>query len=186
MICRPGNHRAICSKVCRPQSVSFLCRRWCCRAYRSEGARAVRNGRPQTRPAQGICGSHHTKPAQSAGFDEVAVRGAYRIAVDATRLDLAPPSSLKSVIETAYDRAIGNKRADQELQQTAGDPSARPALAVQHPMIVGEARPLLQPHDTKCGGNGPRSGAEYSPSDQHEDVSPGRHGKAIVDRQKPA
>src|SRR5690348_17785639 len=83
---------------------------------------------------------HHTKPAQSAGFDEVAVRGAYRIAVDATRLDLAPPSSLKSVIETDYDRAIGNKRADQELQQTAGDPSARPAVAVQHPMIVGEAR----------------------------------------------
>src|SRR5437764_13176190 len=107
---------------------------------------------------------HHTKPAQSAGFDEVAVRGAYRIAVDATRLDLAPPSSLKSVIETDYDRAIGNKRADQELQQTAGDPSARPAVAVQHPMIVGEARPLLQPHDTKCRGNGPPSGLSIAPA----------------------
>lgn len=129
---------------------------------------------------------HHTKPAQSAGFDEVAVRGAYRIAVDATRLDLAPPSSLKSVIETDNDRAIGNKRADQELQQTAGDPSARPAVAVQHPMIVGEARPLLQPHDTKCRGNGPPSGAEYSASDQHEDVPPGRYCKAIAERLQPA
>src|SRR3954447_15030560 len=51
---RPGSQRRAWRATCRAQSVSFLWRlpRW--RQYRSEGARAVRNGRAQTRPAQGI------------------------------------------------------------------------------------------------------------------------------------
>ena len=68
---------------------------------------------PDAASPRNIGQQHHGKPAQSAGFDEVAVRGAYRIAVDSTRLDLAAPSSLESVIKTDDDGAIGNKGADQ-------------------------------------------------------------------------
>ena len=55
-ICRSGSQRATCSMTCRPQSVSFLCRRLCLRAYRSDGARTVKNGSAQMRPAQVISG----------------------------------------------------------------------------------------------------------------------------------
>jgi hypothetical protein len=51
---RPGSHRRACKPICRAQSVSFLCRLPRARQQRSEGARAVRNGKAQTRPAQGI------------------------------------------------------------------------------------------------------------------------------------
>ena len=51
---RLGIQRRACRTSCRPQSVSFLWRSPRLRQYRSEGARAVRNGSAQTRPAQGI------------------------------------------------------------------------------------------------------------------------------------
>ena len=81
---------------------------------------------PDAASPRNIGQQHHGEPAQPAGFDEVAVRGACRVAVDSTRLDLAAPSSFEGVIKTDDDGAIGNKGADQQPQQAAGDmPPAR-------------------------------------------------------------
>jgi hypothetical protein len=60
---RPGIQRRACRTSCRPQSVSFLRRSPRSRQYRSEGARAVKNGSAQTRPAQGT-GTSSIKPSQ--------------------------------------------------------------------------------------------------------------------------
>jgi hypothetical protein len=49
-----GSQRAVWSRPCLAQSVSFLCALPRVRANRSEGASTVRNGSAQTRPAQGI------------------------------------------------------------------------------------------------------------------------------------
>ncbi len=51
---RPGIQRAVWSRACLAQSVSFLCALPRSRANRSEGAGTVRNGSAQTRPAHGI------------------------------------------------------------------------------------------------------------------------------------
>src|ERR1700683_4059121 len=51
---------------------------------------------PDAASPRNIGQQHHGEPAQPAGFDEVAVRGAYRVAVGSTRLDLAAPSWVSS------------------------------------------------------------------------------------------
>jgi hypothetical protein len=47
---------------------------------------------------------HEGKPAQAAGLDEMAVRGAHRIAVDAARRDFLAPAPFNGVINADDDR----------------------------------------------------------------------------------
>ena len=56
MIWRFGSHLATWSNTGGPSRLSFLCRRRRCVEYRSDGAKAVRNGSPQTRLAKTISG----------------------------------------------------------------------------------------------------------------------------------
>jgi hypothetical protein len=57
---------------------------------------------------------HDREPAQPTGFDEVAVRGAHRITIDAACLYLGSPPPLESVIEADHNRAIRHKGADEQ------------------------------------------------------------------------
>ena len=76
---------------CRAQSVSVLCRRPRCWSCRSEGARVVRNGSAQTRPAQGMRHQQHqAEPAQPADLDEVVLARAHRVAIEPLGRDLGP------------------------------------------------------------------------------------------------
>jgi hypothetical protein len=51
---RSGSQRRACRTIWRAQSISVLWCFRCARQYRSEGARAVRNGSAQVRAAHGI------------------------------------------------------------------------------------------------------------------------------------
>src|SRR3954447_10406845 len=100
---RPGSQRRAWRATCRAQSVSFLWRlpRW--RQYRSEGARAVRNGRAQTRPAQGI-GARSIRLSQRRplALTKWPLRGADRVAVDALGGDALAPPPLDRVVDAEH------------------------------------------------------------------------------------
>jgi hypothetical protein len=65
-ICRSGSQRATCSMIRRPQPASFLRRRLCLRAYRSDGARTIKNGSAQM--AQGISRQKHDRKPSHGHF----------------------------------------------------------------------------------------------------------------------
>jgi len=82
----------------------------------------VRNGSPQRLRAQGTGRSAITQSQLgSAGFDEMPVRGADRIAIDAARGNLMPPTALDGVVETDHHRPRRQKVADDHPEQLAGD-----------------------------------------------------------------
>jgi len=97
------------------------------------------------------------QPAQPTGFDEVAVAGAHRIAIDAFRFDtctgrkcrcLGAPASLNRVVQTADDRPRRHKRLDQQPQQRVAQRPTRPGRAVEHAMIGLKLAFVTQAHDT--------------------------------------
>ena len=57
---------------------------------------------------------HKRKPAQAARLDEVAMRGADRISVDAACLDLRSPAPFNGVVKADHDRFIaGDEGVDE-------------------------------------------------------------------------
>ena len=159
MMRRCGNQNAAWISTCLPQSVSFLCWRlpdFCSSQYRSEGARTVRNGSAQHRPAQGILRQQHERePAQAARLDEVTMRGADRISIDATSLDPRSPSPFDGVIEADHHRVVvGDEGVDQQAEQAARQPAAGPCVAVEHTVIVGKLRDVPKTHDAQSRRDG--------------------------------
>jgi hypothetical protein len=57
---RPGYHRLTSNSSCQAHSVSGLCRRPRSLVQRSEYGNALRNGKAQTREAQGRAASHRS------------------------------------------------------------------------------------------------------------------------------
>ena len=150
MMRRCGSQSAAWIKTCLPQSVSFLCWRLpglCSCQYRSEGARTVRNGKAQQRPAQGIFRQQHERePAQAARLDEVAMRRAHRISIDATNLDPRSPSPFYGIVEADHHRiVVANEGIDEQAEQAAREPRLEPYVPVEHAVIVGKMRDLIEP-----------------------------------------
>ncbi len=87
-------------------------------------------GRPGYRHQQ-----HHAQPAQTAGFDEVALTGAHGIAVDAAGGNLRSPAAFDGVVQTKDQRPLEREGAHQERQQDPAGRQARPHGAIQDPMI---------------------------------------------------
>jgi hypothetical protein len=86
--------------------VRFLCRRLYLCAYRSDGARTVKNGSAQMRPAHGTSGSSMIESHRKAArFDKMAMRRADRVSIEATGLGLGTPSPLDRVVEVNDNRA---------------------------------------------------------------------------------
>src|SRR5262252_10661284 len=77
---------------------------------------------------------HEGKPAQAARLDEMAVRGAHRIAVDAARRDLLAPAPLDGVVDADDDRPVRQETFEDYHQQLAGNGPAVPARLAEHMM----------------------------------------------------
>src|SRR4051794_35765745 len=112
--------------------------------------------------------------------------GADRIAIDAARFDLCSPSPLEGVVEADDDGTIRDEAADQQTQQAACDPAARPAITVENPVVVCEARILVQPGNAQRRSDRSPPGTEDSAGDQHQYMLPGRGGKGVTERLHPS
>ena len=93
-------------------------------------------------------------------------------------LILAPQRRSSGVVEADDDGPVRDKGADQQTKQAAREPAARPAVAVENPVVVGEVRVLVEAGDAQGGGDGAPPGAEDGAGDQHQHVLPGRCGEA--------
>src|SRR3954464_8479073 len=82
---------------------------------------------------------HYAQPAQAAGFDEVAVAGANRVAVDPARLDLGAPTPLDRIVKANHNRPRRGQHGDEQQQQPVCD-SARASTAGT---LVGMAQAFL-------------------------------------------
>jgi hypothetical protein len=102
---------------------------------------------------------HKAEPAQTAGFHKVRMRAAYRIAIDAARLDFSTPASLDGVIESYQNRAGRSKELHEQAQQDATASSATPAGSVQHAMVVLKALLAAESQDAECRTDGPLPGS---------------------------
>jgi hypothetical protein len=111
----------------------FLCHFLPCSwAYRSEWARAERNGKAHTLPAQGIGAKSatqiHLKPLCSSRSG----RGwrTHRVPVDALRFDLLSPAPLQRLIDAQDERPVRyDESFHEQPQQPAADFPTRPQEA---------------------------------------------------------
>jgi hypothetical protein len=96
---------------------------------------------------QQLCG----QPAQTAGLDEVSLRGANRIAVDAARADFLPPAPLDGIVDANHHGGVrAQESGDQQAQQPACDGTRRPySLVVEHTMVDWEIGLLLTAKNTQ-------------------------------------
>jgi hypothetical protein len=115
---------------------------------------------------------HQAQPAQAAGLDEVALRRAHGVAVDALGADPLAAPALDGVVDAEDHRPLRREGVQQQAQQHApGRPSA-PGGAVQHAMVVGEPPLAAEPGDPEDAGHGASAGRQDRPDQQHLGVPP--------------
>src|SRR5271157_1524267 len=76
-------------------------------------------------------------------------------------------------------RRLKNEGRDKQAEQAAGKPTGGPFVAVQHAVVVGEVRDLVQPHHPQCGCDGAPTGHEDRTHHQHHHMVPGRRGERV-------
>ena len=84
-----------------------------------------------------------------------------------------------------HDRSVRHEGGDQQAEQAARRSPARPAAAVQHAVVVGEARRPAQAHAAQRRGNGAPPRGQEGACDEHQQVGPGRAGEAPGERRHP-
>ena len=90
---------------------------------------------------------HHGEPAQAAGLDEVTMRGAHGIAVDAARRDLVAPAALDGVVDADHDPSGGREPVEDHQQQFAADGGAVPSRPAEHVVVAREIADLAEADD---------------------------------------
>ena len=189
MIRRCGSQSAAWIRTCLPQSVSFLCWRlpdlcWC--QYRFKGAMTVRKRECPTPPGPRDGQQHERKPAQAARLNEVAVRRADRVSIDAMCFDPPSPSPFYGVVEADHHRvAARDEGVDKPAEQMAGQPAAGLYVAVEHAVIVGKLRHLLETHDAQGRRNGASARDKDRAHHQDQHMPPGRRGERSSERLHP-
>ncbi len=128
---------------------------------------------------------HQTDPAQARRLDEVAAAGAHGVAVDAARLDPCTPAALDGLVDANHDRSVRHEGRDQQPEQAARRGLTRPAAAVEHAVVVGEARRPAQAHAAQRRGNGAPARGQDGACGKHQQVGPGRAGEASGERRHP-
>ena len=112
---RPGSQRRSCSKRLPPPVGQRLVPP---AALAVVALRGGEHGQERQRPDAPRPGDgrqqHEREPAQAAGLDEVAARGAHRVAVDALGRDLRPAPALDRVVEADHDRPVRDETAHQQ------------------------------------------------------------------------
>jgi len=182
---RSGNQRLVCRIACRAQAVRVLCRLPWAWLHRAEGARMVRNGSPSPCGPRNWHDHHQRQPAQAAGLDEVSLRGADGITIDAARADPSAPAALDRVIDADHHRPGGQQAVQHMEQQSPGQRACIPARPVQDLMIAAEAGVIAQPHDAQRLGDGSFARRQHGAGDQDQNVLPDRGGKEWTEDRQP-
>jgi hypothetical protein len=108
----------------------------------------------------------------------MAVRGPYRIAVDAALFDAGSPSPLDGIVQTDHHwLAVWDESCDEQAEQATGKPPGGPFVAVQYAVVVGEMRDLVQPRRPQCGRDGAPTGDEDRSHHKHHHMLPSRRGE---------
>ena len=115
---------------------------------------------------------HQAQPAQAAGLDEVALRGADRVAVDALGADPLAAATLDRVVDAQQHRAARGEGGDQEAEQQAGRRTGVPGGAVEHPMVVGEPPLPAEARDPQEAGHGALARGENGADQQQLGMAP--------------
>jgi hypothetical protein len=123
---------------------------------------------------------HGRKPAQAAGFDEVSLGGADRIAIDAAGADLGSPAPLDGVIEPDHDRRAGRHEGfDQQDQQPARHRPRRPRCSVEDAVESAEIGIAISSQDAQRRRDGAPAGRQDDAGEQQEDIRPRRAREQI-------
>src|SRR5215208_4423627 len=130
--------------------------------------RPARHSSPWDRGEQ-----HERQPAQTRRLDEVTMRGADRIAIDAACRNPCAPSALERIVETDHHRSCRHEGPDQRREQTASNLAAGPAVPIEYPMISGEGRRSREADDSQHGRDGASSWGEEGTSDEDDRMAEG-------------
>jgi hypothetical protein len=120
---------------------------------------------PHTLGPRNLSQEHEAEPAQPTGFDEMRIRRAHRIAIDAARFDLASPTPLDRVIQAQHQWPLRDKGGYQHAHQYQTSLTAIPRSAVQNSMIILKPPLLPQSHHTQRAAHGSLSWSQNG-SDQ--------------------
>jgi len=129
---------------------------------------------------------HERQPAQAARPDEMAARGAHRVAVDATRLDLGAPAPLNRVVDADHHFARRQESIEHLSQKRAPHGASVPARPPQHVVVATEARPFRQAHDPQRLAHRALARRQHRSSNQHQDASPDRRREAVAKGGQPS
>ena len=93
---------------------------------------------------------HGGKPAQAAGFDEVSLGGADRIAINAAGADLGSPAPFDGVVEADYDRGVRRHESFyQQDQQLARHGPGRPRRPIEDTVESAKIGIVFAPQDAQ-------------------------------------
>src|SRR5262249_53002396 len=144
---RSGGQRWTRRMSWRAQRVSGLKRRPPRRAYRWEGAKALRDGSAQVVPAQGMgtsgCRQIQRRPLTVTKWEGLERTGSREIAAAAIVEPRRRPGRL---IDADDEWTCRSKRRDQQPEQDAADAHARPDGPVHYPVVRLERAQLAQAH----------------------------------------
>ena len=132
------------------------------------------------RPWNGNHG-HERKPAQAARLDEMTVRGAHGVAIDAARGDLAAPATFDCVVDPDYHRPARQEPVEDRRQQRAGDGATVPSRPAEHIVVEREIAGRAEAHDAQGGAHRALAGREHHADDEHQHVLPNRGRKEALE-----
>ena len=186
---RSGSQRRVCRIAWIAwiaQRVSGLWRRPRLSLLRWDGARMVRNGSaPLTLRPRHRQHHHQRQPAQAAGLDEKAARGAHRIAVDAAGRDGRPPAPLDGVVDADHHLAGRQQAVEQMIEQPARQGVRIPAGLAQDFVEAAEARLVSQPHHPQGSADRALARRQHRAGDQDQHALPDRRGETVAERRQP-
>ena len=126
-------------------------------------------------------GEHHeAQPAQSAGLDEMAVTGAYRITVYPPCVDPVSPSAFDGVVHTDDNRAIGHEPFDHNVQQPPGYSAGAPSGATENLVIACKVGGPGASGHAQAGADGPLAWCQQGAHDQNEHMLPTGRSEAAT------
>ena len=117
---------------------------------------------------------HQAHPAQPARLDEVRVRRAHGVAVDAPGPDAPPPAPLDGVVDGHHDRGPrGTKVSTRSLEQDARAGPRTPRRAAEHAVVVHEVALPRKAHDPQHARHRAPARRQQRADQEHLGVAPG-------------
>jgi hypothetical protein len=120
---------------------------------------------------------HTRQPAQATGFDQMRVRGAHGVTVDAFGFNPLAASPLDGIIQATHHdtRRDEHRYHEPEEQPTGGE--RRPDGAIEDPMIRLKVGGCAASHNLENRGDRPLPRRKNGAGEEHFDVLPHGSGK---------